>query len=76
MRDSTATYDVQHVTFVRPDVATVNVRQRPVTHDGELLPDEPQGSPLYVLAREHDGRWLIVAGQNTRIQDPDTLAAG
>jgi uncharacterized protein (TIGR02246 family) len=76
MRDSTAVYEVAHVTFIRPDVAAVNVRQRPVTHDGEPLADEPQGSPLYVLSREADGRWLIAAGQNTRIQDADTLAAG
>lgn len=76
MRDSTAVYEVVHVTFIRPDVAAVNVRQRPVSHDGEPLTDEPQGSPLYVLSRDADGRWLLAAGQNTRIQDADTLAAG
>ena len=31
MKDSTATYEVTHVLFVRPDVAAVKVRQRPVT---------------------------------------------
>jgi uncharacterized protein (TIGR02246 family) len=75
MRESTATYDVVHTVLARPDVAVINVRQRPVTHEGELLEDEPQGHPTYVVARE-EGRWLIVSGQNTRIADPETLADG
>jgi uncharacterized protein (TIGR02246 family) len=64
MKDSTATYEVVHVSFVRPDVAVVNVRQRPVTHDGELLEGQPEGRPLYVMAEE-EGQWEIVAAQNT-----------
>ena len=28
MKDSTATYEVVHVVFIRPDVAAVKVRQR------------------------------------------------
>jgi uncharacterized protein (TIGR02246 family) len=75
MRESTASYEVLHTVFVRPDVAVVGVRQRPVSLTGEVLEDEPQGHPTYVVARE-EGRWLIVSGQNTRITDPDTLAAG
>jgi hypothetical protein len=34
MKDSMATYEVVHVLFIRPDVAAVKVRQRPVTLDG------------------------------------------
>ena len=64
MKDSTATYEVVHVSFVRPDVAVVNVRQRPVTHDGEPLEGQPEGRPVYVMAEE-EGRWEIVAAQNT-----------
>lgn len=75
MRTSRATYEVVHTVLVRPDVAVVNVRQRPVTLEGDPLDDEPHGHPTYVMEREDDGRWLIVAGQNTRIADPDTLAA-
>ena|ERR671910_552836 len=60
MKDSTATYEVVHVSFVRPDVAVVNVRQRPVTHDGEPL----EGRPVYVMTEE-EGRWEIVGAQNT-----------
>jgi uncharacterized protein (TIGR02246 family) len=64
MKESTARYEIVHVTFVRPDVAVVNVRQQPVTLDGRPLDDRPQGSPVYVVAKE-SGRWRIAAGQNT-----------
>jgi uncharacterized protein (TIGR02246 family) len=64
MKDSTATYEVVHVLFVRPDVVVVNVRQRPVTHDGDPLAGQPEGRPVYVMAKEK-GRWEIVAAQNT-----------
>jgi uncharacterized protein (TIGR02246 family) len=67
MQESTATYEVVHVLFVRPDVAVVNVRQQPVSLDGQLLPTEPQGSPVYVMAR-NGGRWEIAAGQNTQVR--------
>ncbi|HCT81595.1 MAG TPA: DUF4440 domain-containing protein [Micromonosporaceae bacterium] len=64
MKDSTATYEVEHVLFIRPDVAAVKVRQRPVTLDGKPLEGENEGSPLYVMAKE-DGEWRLVACQNT-----------
>jgi uncharacterized protein (TIGR02246 family) len=64
MKDSTARYEVVHISFVRPDVAVANVRQRPVTHDGEPLDGQPEGRPVYVMA-ENEGRWEIVAAQNT-----------
>jgi uncharacterized protein (TIGR02246 family) len=31
MRESTARYDIERIAFLRPDVAVVSVRQRPVT---------------------------------------------
>jgi uncharacterized protein (TIGR02246 family) len=74
MTEATATYDVVHILFVRPDVAVVNVRQRPVTLDGRRIADQPQGSPVYVMAR-NNGSWQIAAGQNTQIQDRETLTA-
>jgi uncharacterized protein (TIGR02246 family) len=64
MQESTSTYQVEHVVFIRPDVAAVKVRQRAVTHDGEPLGGE--GSPMYVMAKE-DGRWRLVACQNTGV---------
>ena len=68
MKDSTATYEVAHVLFVRPDVAAVKVRQRPVTLDGRPIEGENEGSPLYIMAKE-DGQWRLVAGQNTVVLD-------
>ena len=68
MKDSTATYEVAHVLFVRPDVAAVKVRQRPVTLAGKPIEGQSEGSPLYVMAKE-GGHWLIVAGQNTVVID-------
>ncbi|GAA4423985.1 SgcJ/EcaC family oxidoreductase [Actinokineospora soli] len=59
-----ATYEVAHVRFLRPDVAAVKVRQRPVNRDLEVLEDQNEGSPLYIMTKE-DGRWLLSAGQNT-----------
>jgi uncharacterized protein (TIGR02246 family) len=66
MRQSTARYEVVRVLFVRPDVAVVNVHQRPVTLDGEPIDSQPEGRPLYVLSKE-DGRWFIAAAQNTQV---------
>ena len=62
-KEATATYEVAHVLFIRPDVAAVKIRQRPVTPAGEPL-DQNEGSPLYILSKEH-GDWRIAAGQNT-----------
>jgi uncharacterized protein (TIGR02246 family) len=70
MKDSTARYEVVHISFVRPDVAVANVRQRPVTHDGEPLDGQPEGRPVYVMA-ENEGRWEIVAAQNTIFIEED-----
>jgi uncharacterized protein (TIGR02246 family) len=55
-------YEVIHVLFVRPDVAAVKVRQRYLSAD-----DGDEGAPLYVMARQEDGRWLLIAGQNTQV---------
>ncbi|MBB3677593.1 SgcJ/EcaC family oxidoreductase [Modestobacter versicolor] len=68
MAASTATYEVEHVVFIRPDVVAVKVRQTPVGRDGVPLPGVNPGSPTYVMAKE-DGRWLLVAAQNTEVVD-------
>ncbi|GAA3679791.1 SgcJ/EcaC family oxidoreductase [Lentzea roselyniae] len=64
MKEALATYEVTHVLFIRPDVAAVKIRQRPVKLDGTPITDQNEGSPLYVLSKE-DGEWKIAAGQNT-----------
>ncbi|MFC7548755.1 SgcJ/EcaC family oxidoreductase [Plantactinospora sp. GCM10030261] len=68
MRDSTATYTVEQILFVRADVAVVTIRQRPISLAGEPLTDQPEGRPTYVLAHD-DGRWQITAGQNTQVKE-------
>ncbi|MDX3660603.1 SgcJ/EcaC family oxidoreductase [Streptomyces sp. ID05-26A] len=63
-KEATATYEVAHVLFIRPDVAAVKIRQRPVRPDGTPITDQNEGSPLYIVSKE-DGHWRIAAGQNT-----------
>jgi uncharacterized protein (TIGR02246 family) len=60
---SSATYGVEHVLFIRPDVAAVKVKQQYFTPAGE---PESSGTPMYVVAKE-DGRWLLTACQNTPV---------
>ncbi|WP_040789596.1 SgcJ/EcaC family oxidoreductase [Nocardia paucivorans] len=62
--DALPRYEVEHVLFIRPDVAAVKVRQRYVDVTGATVGAE--GSPLYVMAKE-DGRWLLTANQNTQV---------
>lgn len=57
------TYDVEHIVFLRPDVAAVKVRQRYYTDAGDL---DSEGAPLYVMTKEH-GRWMLTANQNTPV---------
>ncbi|MFD5142747.1 SgcJ/EcaC family oxidoreductase [Streptomyces sp. NPDC058401] len=60
--DGRVTYEVVHVLFIRPDVAAVKVRQL------YLSPGErSEGAPLYVMAKQPDGRWLLTACQNTGV---------
>lgn len=89
--DVTATYEVEHILFVRPDVAAVKVRQRPVTRDGKRLDEvfRGQADPAALVARnpdavpgtplyvlaKDDGVWRVAAAQNTKVIDPGTLAA-
>ncbi|GIH90084.1 SgcJ/EcaC family oxidoreductase [Planobispora siamensis] len=63
MQGTTVTFEVEHVLFVRPDVAAVKVRQVYQSPDGTDV-----GTPLFVMAKE-DGRWLLTACQNTGVVD-------
>ncbi|MFC4372515.1 SgcJ/EcaC family oxidoreductase [Nocardia halotolerans] len=58
-----ATYEIEHVLFLRPDVAAVKIRQSYFTLDGEL---SGQGTPMYVMTKE-DGVWVLTANQNTPV---------
>lgn len=58
-----ATYEVEHVQFIRPDVAAVKVVQQYFTPEGTV---DSAGSPMYVVAKE-GGRWMLTANQNTPV---------
>ena len=58
-----ATYEIEHVLFLRPDVAAVKIRQSGFTSEGELW---GQGTPMYVMTKEN-GIWVLTAGQNTAV---------
>lgn len=66
MKDSTVTYEVEHVLFIRPDVAAVKARAQYWTPDGR--PVGNPNSPLYVMSKE-DGQWRLTACQNTEVID-------
>jgi uncharacterized protein (TIGR02246 family) len=60
------TYRVTHVEFIRPDVAAVQVAQTYADNAGVPIPEGAQGSPSYVMAKS-EGRWMLVACQNTPV---------
>lgn len=63
--DSYATYTPDHILFVRPDIAVVNVTQK---YFLRASPEEPAsiGSPVYFVSKV-DGQWRIAAAQNTTV---------
>ena len=60
--------EVLHVLFIRADVAAVKVRQIYTSSDGQPNEAEGEGTPMFVMAKE-DGRWRLVACQNTPVLD-------
>ena len=60
--------EVTHVLFVRPDVAAVKVRQRPVTLDGEPIDGQNEGRPLLIMRQ--GGRAVVPGcGRSTVVLD-------
>lgn len=59
MKGMSVEFELEHVLFIRPDVAAVKVRQVYRTPEGTDV-----GTPLWVMAKEN-GRWLLCACQNT-----------
>jgi uncharacterized protein (TIGR02246 family) len=66
MKGLALTMEMTHVLFIRADVAAVKVRQIYTRDDGQPSEDFGEGTPLFVMSRE-DGRWLLVACQNTGV---------
>jgi uncharacterized protein (TIGR02246 family) len=65
MQDMTISFELEHVLFIRPDVAAVKLRQVYQTPSG---PDV--GSPLWVMAKE-EGQWRLTACQNIGVPDDE-----
>ncbi|MFC4050605.1 SgcJ/EcaC family oxidoreductase [Actinomadura syzygii] len=63
MKGSTVTFEVEHVLFIRPDVAAVKVRQVYRSSEGQEV-----GTPMFVMSKE-DGQWRLTACQNTSVLD-------
>ncbi|WP_053202633.1 SgcJ/EcaC family oxidoreductase [Jiangella muralis] len=70
MRGMSMRFELEHVLFIRPDVAAVKLRQVYTTPDGLDV-----GSPLWIMAKE-DGRWLLTACQNIGVPDDEEVAPG
>jgi uncharacterized protein (TIGR02246 family) len=80
MKGLTITMEVTHILFVRADVAAVKVRQiyssnqrakaQALGFASKPNDAEGEGTPLFIMAKE-DGRWLLVACQNTGVAEGD-----
>ncbi|CUU59922.1 conserved hypothetical protein [Parafrankia irregularis] len=64
--DLSVRYDVEHISFITPDVVLTGVNQEYLTAGGRPLSPPQVGRPSYVWHR-HDGQWLITVGQNTAV---------
>jgi uncharacterized protein (TIGR02246 family) len=66
LRDQRARYELADVVFVRPDVAVAHKHAQAIDAAGEPVDVGHAMSALYVLVNE-DGRWWVVARQNTLV---------
>ncbi|MEU8227259.1 SgcJ/EcaC family oxidoreductase [Kribbella sp. NPDC048915] len=68
MAGMTLEFELEHIVFIREDVAAIKLRQIYRGADGVDV-----GTPLWVLAKE-DGRWLLTAAQNMGAPDDEVDA--
>lgn len=66
-KGSTIRYSVEKIRFLRPDIALVFLRQHLELSDDSVVP-EVDARPT-IVAENIDGKWRIVALQNTRISE-------
>jgi len=66
-KGSTIHYSVEKIKFLRPDIAIVFLRQHLEFAEHSVVP-ELDARPT-IVAENIDGKWRIVALQNTRISD-------
>jgi len=72
-KGSTIHYSVEKIKFLRPEIAMVFLRQHLELAEGGVVP-ELDARPT-IIAENVDGKWRIVALQNTRISDTGTAKA-
>ncbi|WP_205669191.1 SgcJ/EcaC family oxidoreductase [Amycolatopsis suaedae] len=70
MAGMSVAFELEHVLFIRPDVAAVKLRQIYQTPDGPDI-----GTPLWILAKE-DGQWRLTACQNMAAPDDELETSG
>ncbi|HJQ22896.1 MAG TPA: SgcJ/EcaC family oxidoreductase [Blastocatellia bacterium] len=71
-KDTKQRLSVRSIRFLGDDVAVVHV-EGSVVKKSEAFPATPQVVPLFVMKKEQ-GRWLIVAFQNTKIQEAQSAS--
>lgn len=64
----TATYVVEHIRFLTPDIAVTSVDQEYLDADGAPHSPRQRGLPTYTWRRQGND-WRIVNGQNTGVPD-------
>ena len=71
-KGSHASFNLQSIRFVRPDVAVVFTRARVDFKEG-YEKRELEARPTMIAAKEH-GKWQIVAFQNTKVTEVPAAA--
>ena len=71
-KDSHASFALQSIRFLRPDIAVVFARAQVKFKEGDQA-REIETRPTLVLAKEQD-KWRIVAFQNTKISEVPAAA--
>jgi uncharacterized protein (TIGR02246 family) len=67
LRDQYARYELDDIVFLHPDVAVAHKRARATDAGGEPIDVGHAMIALYVFVKD-DGRWRVVARQNTLVQ--------
>lgn len=68
-------YELEHIEFLTPDLASTSVRQQYLHTDGAPLVPASEGSPTYLWERGAAGAWFIRCGQNTAVWNGEADAA-
>jgi uncharacterized protein (TIGR02246 family) len=72
MAGRSVVYELEHIEFLTPDLASTSVRQQYLDTEGAPLVPASQGSPTYLWERSEEGPWLIRGGQNTGVWNDKT----